>query len=154
MARHRSGCTYHDDSAWPHLELGPQDDRRYFEQLIKAIFQAGLNWPTIESRWPAFGEVFHDFDPVEVSAMTGQDVNRAAADPRIIRNHRKIGDAVECAAIVNELIARYGSLDAYLRSFGSPEAEIDDLQRRFPGLGDFSAWWFMQSVGLPVPPTD
>ena len=32
------------------------------------------------------------------------------------------------------------------------EEEIDDLQRRFPGLGDFSAWWFMQSVGLPVPP--
>jgi hypothetical protein len=54
---------------------------------------------------------------------------------------------------VNELIAQYGSLDAYLRSFGSPEEEIDDLQRRFPGLGDFSAWWFLQSVGLPVPAT-
>ena len=37
--------------------------------------------------------------------------------------------------------------------FGSPEEEIDDPQRRFPGLGDFSAWWFMQSVGRPVPPT-
>jgi 3-methyladenine DNA glycosylase Tag len=72
--RHRSGRTYHDDSGWPHLELGPQNDRRYFEQLVKAIFQAGLNWPTIESRWPAFGEVFHDFDPVEVAAMTEQDV--------------------------------------------------------------------------------
>jgi DNA-3-methyladenine glycosylase I len=153
MTRHRSGRTYHDDSGWPHLELGPRDDRRYFEQLVKAIFQAGLNWPTIESRWPAFGEVFHDFDPVEVAAMTEQDVNRAAADARIIRNHRKIGDAVECAAIVNELIAQYGSLDAYLRSFGSPEEEIDELQRRFPGLGDFSAWWFLQSVGLPVPAT-
>jgi DNA-3-methyladenine glycosylase I len=149
----RSGRTYHDDSGWPHLELGPDDDRRYFEQLVKAIFQAGLRWPAIESRWPAFGEVFHDFDPLKVAAMTEQDVNRAARDTRIIRNHRKIDAAVECAAIVTELIAQHDSVDAYLRSFGSPEEEIQDLQRRFPGLGDFSSWWFMQSVRLPVPPT-
>ena len=150
----RSGRTYHDDSPWPQLELGRQDDRRYFEQLVKAIFQAGLRWPTLASRWAGFGEVFHDFDPVAVAAMTERDVDRAGQDPRIIRHHRKIGAAVECAAIVNELIAQHGSFDAYLRSFGSPEEEIDDLQRRFPGLGDFSAWWFMQSVGLPVPPVN
>jgi len=92
--RLRSGRTYHDDSPWPHLDLGPHDDRRYFEQLIKAIFQAGLRWPVIESRWTAFGEVFHGFDPVAVAAMTEQDVDRAARDPRIIRHHRKIADAV------------------------------------------------------------
>ena len=153
MAQHHSGHAYHDDSDWPHLKLGPSDDRRYVEQLFKAIFQAGLSWPVVESHWPAFSEVFHGFDPVAVAAMTEQDVDRAARDTRIIRHHRKIGAAVECAALVNELIAEHGSFDAYLRSFASPEEEIDDLQRRFPGLGDFSAWWFMQSVGLPVPPT-
>lgn len=84
--------------------------------------------------------------------MTDGDIDRAAADPRIIRNHRKIADAVECAAIVTDLIAQYGSVDAYLRSFGSADEEIDELRRRFPGLGDFSAWWFLQSVGLAVPP--
>jgi 3-methyladenine DNA glycosylase Tag len=152
MTRRRSGRTYHDDSAWPHLELGPHDDRRYVEQLIKAIFQAGLRWSTIESRWPAFGEVFYGFDPVRIAAMNGQDSSRAAQDPRIVRNHRKIGDAVNSAAAVNEVVAQYGSFDAYLRSFGSPEEEITDLQHRFAGLGDYSAWWFMQSVGLPVPP--
>jgi 3-methyladenine DNA glycosylase Tag len=91
MGQHHSGHSYHDYSDWPHLELGPSDDRRYVEQLFKAIFQAGLSWPVVESHWPAFSEVFQE--------------------------------------------------------------EIDDLQRRFPGLGDFSAWWFMQSVGLPVPLT-
>jgi DNA-3-methyladenine glycosylase I len=153
MTEHRSGRTYHDDSAWPHLELGPQDDRRYVEQLIKAIFQAGLSWAAIESHWPAFSEVFHGFDPVQVAAMTEQDINRAAQNPQIIRNHRKITEAVESAAIVNDVVAQYGSFDAYLRSFGSPEEEIADLRHRFPGLGDYSAWWFMQSVGLPTPPT-
>ena len=31
---------------------------------------------------------------------------------------------------------------------------VSDVDHRFAGLGDYSAWWFMQSVGLPVPPTD
>jgi Methyladenine glycosylase len=46
-----------------------EDGRRYFEQLLRAIFQAGLGWPTIESHWPAFGRVFYDFDPVKVAEM-------------------------------------------------------------------------------------
>jgi 3-methyladenine DNA glycosylase Tag len=65
MTRHRPARTYHDDSIWPYLELGPRDDRRYYEQLIKAIFQAGLSWPPIESYWLASSAVFHDFDPVQ-----------------------------------------------------------------------------------------
>ena len=154
MTRHRPARTYHDDSTWPHLELGPRDDRRYFEQLIRAIFQAGLSWPVIESHWPAFSEVFHDFDLVQVAAMTEEDISRAAQDPRIIRNRRKVETAVTSAAAANEVVAQYGSFDAYLRSFDSPEKEIADLQHRFAGLGDYSAWWFMQSVELPVPPTD
>jgi 3-methyladenine DNA glycosylase Tag len=154
MARHRPAHIYQDDSTWPRLELGPGDDRRYFEQLVKAIFQAGLRWQTIESHWPALREVFHDFDPVEVAAMTEQDVDRAAQDPRIIRNHRKIEAAVASAAAVNEVVAQHGSFDAYLRSFDSPEKEIADVQRRFAGLGDYSAWWFIQSVGRPTPSTD
>ena len=55
MHHHRSASTYHDDSSWTHLELGPGDNRRYFEQLLGAIFQAGLGWSAIESHWPAFG---------------------------------------------------------------------------------------------------
>ena len=58
------------------------------------------------------------------------------------------------AAATNEVISQFGSFDAYLRSFDDPEKEIQDLQHRFAGFGDCSAWWFMQSVRLPVPPTE
>jgi DNA-3-methyladenine glycosylase I len=150
--RNRQARSYHDESASAHVKLGPRDDRRYFEQLMKAIFQAGLSWPTVESHWPGFGEVFHDFDPAQVAAMTEQDIDQAMQDPRIIRNHRKVAASVASAAAANEVIADYGSMDAYLRSFDSPDKEIADLQHRFAGLGGYSAWWFMQSVGLPVPP--
>src|SRR6202046_4703048 len=98
--RHRSGRTYHDDSPWPHLELGPQDDSRYVQQLIKAIFAAGLNWQVVESRWAALGEVFHGFDPVWMASMTERDIDQAAQNPRIIRNRRKIRESVDSAAAV------------------------------------------------------
>jgi 3-methyladenine DNA glycosylase Tag len=154
MTQRRPGRIYHDDSPWPHLELGPADDRRYLEQLIKAIFAAGLNWQVVQSHWAALGEVFHGFDPAAMAAMTERDIDRAAQNPHVIRNRRKISESVESAAAANEVIAEHRSFDAFLRSFGSPEEEIADLRDRFPGLGDFSAWWFMQSVGLPVPPAD
>jgi DNA-3-methyladenine glycosylase I len=78
MTQHRSGRTYHDDSPWPHLELGPADDRRYLEQLVKAIFAAGLNWQVVDSHWAALGEVFHGCDPVRMAAMTERDIDQAA----------------------------------------------------------------------------
>ena len=85
MIHHRPASTYHDDSTWPRLELGPGDDRRYFEQLLGAILQAGLGWPTIESHGPAFSKVFDDFDPREVAAMTDKDLEHAAQDLRLLR---------------------------------------------------------------------
>jgi hypothetical protein len=38
------------------------------------------------------------------------------------------------------VIAQHGSFDAFLRSPGSPEEEVDNLRDRFAGLRDFSAW--------------
>ena len=140
---------------WPHLELGPQDDRGYVEQLIKAIFQAGLTWPTTESQWPAFSEVFDGFDPVQVAAMSEQDINRALQNTRIIRNHRKVKAAVTSAAATNEVVAQYGSFDAYLRSFDSPEKEIADLGSapcRTPGRsGDRSEKHGASAVTFRIP---
>ena len=56
MTQHRPGRIYHDDSPWPHLKLGPGDDRRYLEQLVKAIFAAGLNWQVALARTLNFSE--------------------------------------------------------------------------------------------------
>ena len=76
--------------------------------------------------------MFHDFDPAAMAAMTERDIDRAAQDPRAIRNRRKISESVESAAAASEVIAEHGSFDAFLRSFGSPDEEIDDLRDRFP----------------------
>src|SRR5580692_1260895 len=104
VSQRRPVRIYHDDSPWPHLELGPADDNRYVEQLVKAIFAAGLNWQVVESHWAALSEVFHGFDPVRMAAMTERDIDRAAQNPHITRNRRKISESVESAAAVNEVV--------------------------------------------------
>jgi DNA-3-methyladenine glycosylase I len=77
---------YHDE------EWGtPQHDpRALYEKLCLEGFQAGLSWITILRRRPSFREVFHDFDPAQVAAMTEEDVQRLLDDARIIRHRGKI----------------------------------------------------------------
>ena len=77
---------YHDE------EWGtPQHDpRALYEKLCLEGFQAGLSWITILRRRPAFREVFHDFVPERVAAMTESDVQRLLGDARIIRHRGKI----------------------------------------------------------------
>ena len=66
---------------------GPAD---YLEVMTKAVFQSGMSWQVVEAKWPGFREAFDGFDPEKIAGYTGDDVERLAADTRIIRNRRKI----------------------------------------------------------------
>lgn len=39
----------------------------FLEVLSKAVFEAGMNWKVIESKWPGFREAFHQFDPATIA---------------------------------------------------------------------------------------
>ncbi|MDQ0895541.1 DNA-3-methyladenine glycosylase I [Agromyces ramosus] len=104
---------YHDE------EWGtPQRDRqRLFEKVCLEGFQAGLSWITILRRRPAFREVFHDFDPERVAAMTDTDIQRLLGDERIIRHRGKIEATIQNARATLELDT---PLDELLWSFAPP----------------------------------
>ena len=106
MIHHRPASTYHDDSTSPHLELGPGDDRRYFDQLLRAILQASLGWPTIESHWPAFSKVFGDFDPLRWPPVTS---DRSPAK-RAEGGAPELRDQGEVVGLRNSEVAMLGSV--------------------------------------------
>ena len=91
--------TYHDE------EWGKpcHDDQKLGELRSLELMQAGLSWQTILAKRQAFREVFYDFDPNKVSQMTETDVKRLLADPRIIRNERKILAIINNAQLVVKL---------------------------------------------------
>ncbi len=70
----------------PHkIEIRALDD--YLEAMSKAVFQSGMSWRVVESKWNTIREAFMDFQIGDVAAMSEEDINILAQDARVIRNH-------------------------------------------------------------------
>jgi DNA-3-methyladenine glycosylase I len=124
----------------------------YLEVITKAVFQAGISWRVIAAKWDGFREAFHGFDAEKVASLTPKDVDRLAADTRIVRNRSKIEATVENAETILGLEEEFGSFRKYLRSHPDFESTVSDLRKRFKWLGDSGAYYFLHVVKEPVPP--
>jgi DNA-3-methyladenine glycosylase I len=156
---------YHDE------EWGTpvQGDAELFERLTLEAFQSGLSWSTILNKWDAFHRAFKGFEPAAVAAFGPADRERLMADAGIVRNGAKVDATIGNARVALELIAEFGSLDAYFRSIVPPaqpvpastqpgdlpgytpvaEALSADLRGRgMRFVGPTVVYSFMQSVGL------
>jgi 3-methyladenine DNA glycosylase Tag len=133
-------------------QIEPQGPDDYLEVMSKAVFQSGMSWQVVEAKWDGFKEAFHGFDAEKVSRLTPDDVDRLAADKRIIRNRRKIEATVANAEGIVEMAERHGGFDKYLASLGDFEAKVAALRKEFSFLGDFGAYYLLYVVGEEVPP--
>jgi 3-methyladenine DNA glycosylase Tag len=132
-------------------KLDPTKLSDYLSVMSRAVFEPGLNWRVVESKWPGIVEAFDGFDPATVAAYGPADVGRLMADPRVIRNRRKIEAVISNAAEMLAIEGDGGGFRAYLRSMGSYEAIASDLKSRFHFLGDSGVYHFLYSVGEKVP---
>jgi DNA-3-methyladenine glycosylase I len=123
----------------------------YLAVMSKAVMQTGISWQVVEKKWPGIREAFHEFEPIAVATLEGPAVATLAADPRVIRNRRKIDGIIENARTMIELEEQHGSFKKYLRSHGGFEETAADLRRRFKFLGDMGAFYFLYVVGEAVP---
>ncbi len=158
---------YHD-AEWG---LPVAEDVRLFEKMILEAFQSGLSWLTILKKRHAFREAFSGFDFREVSRYGEADFERLLANTGIVRHRGKIASAIHNAGVVLDLVARYGSLAAYVWQFepmpedrpdritwallqkmsqtASSVALSQDLKRRgWRFFGPTTAYAFMQAVGM------
>jgi DNA-3-methyladenine glycosylase I len=88
----------------------------YLERLTLEAFQSGLSWSTILNKREAFREVFAGFDADVVAAYDDGDVDRLMAEPRIVRNRRKIEAAIANARATVAL-REQGGLEELIWSF-------------------------------------
>jgi 3-methyladenine DNA glycosylase Tag len=131
--------------------IEPQRLADYLAVMSRAVFQAGLSWKMIETRWNDYLRLFQDFDPVVVSAFDDTDIERILNDGGVVRVYKKVLATVENARMMLELDREHGGFRNYLRSFGSYAALATDLRKRFKFLGELSAYYFLFRVGEPVP---
>jgi 3-methyladenine DNA glycosylase Tag len=128
----------------------PQGDQEYLELLTRVVFAAGLGPRVVASRWEGMREALGGFDPRHLGGLEPADVDRLLADPRMIRNRRKIEAAGANARAFSEVLAEYGAFSEYLESLGirrSFAPAVQDLTERFRHLGDTSAVLFLFSAG-------
>ncbi len=145
------------------------DDRLLFEMLTLEGAQAGLSWSTVLKKREGYRAAFANFNPIAVSRMTRDDVERLMLDPGIIRNRAKILSTIGNAKLVLEVQREFGSLDSWLWEGASqalngqrptgmgdvpaktPESDALSkklLKRGFKFVGSTICYAFMQATGM------
>jgi DNA-3-methyladenine glycosylase I len=115
------------------------------------IFTAGINWKVVFAKWDGIREAFEGFSVERVAALSPADVDRLAADTRIIRNRKKIEAIIDNAGTLLELDKQPGGFAGRLASLGDFQAKSDFLHRTFGFMGPSSVHIFLAMIGEPVP---
>jgi len=131
----------------------PADDKGYFEQMTKAIFQAGFSWQVVNNKWSNFQAAFDGFDVDRVAAYGPEDVDRLLSDEGIVRNGRKIEATIDNAIQFQAIRDEFGSFAGYLRSLHdlAYRERQKMLSKRFKNLGRTSVFVFLWCVSEDVP---
>ena len=132
-------------------QIVPQRTGDYLEVMSKAIFQTGISWKVVENKWPGIHDAFRGFDHRLVASLTEAELADLSADPRVIRNRRKIEAIVDNARTMLDLEEQHGSFKNYLRSHGDFEKTVADLRKQFKFMGETGAFYFLYVVGEEVP---
>jgi 3-methyladenine DNA glycosylase Tag len=138
-----------DENAPPRAK--PTNLAGYLEALSRPVFQAGISWRVIDSKWEAIREAFAGFEPSIVADYGQDDVDRLLSDPRVVRSKAKIEATIDNAQALIELAAEHGSFARYLRSRDGFADTVADLKRQFRFIGDSGAYHFLWSVDEPTP---
>lgn len=130
-------------------ELRALADDRYLSLMSRRAFRAGLKHSLVDSKWPAFEEVFHGFDPHRVRAMSDEDLERLMGERRIIRHWGKIKAVRDNAAALITIAEENGGFGAWLA--GWPATDIMGLWRemaaRFRQMGGNSGPYLLRMAG-------
>jgi DNA-3-methyladenine glycosylase I len=128
----------------------PRDDQEYLELLTRVVFAAGLGPRVVASRWEGMREAMGGFAAAHLANLAPGEVERLLADPRMIRNRRKIEATIANAGAFREVLAEYGTFADYLEEYGVRRSfgpTVQDLSGRFRHLGQTSAVLFLFSAG-------
>lgn len=124
-------------------------DDRYLSLLSLRVFRAGLKHSVVDSKWPAFEEVFFGFDPEKVVLMSAEHLERLMQDTRLIRYLAKLKSVPRNAQMVLDIAREYGSFGAFLAQW--PVTDITGLWRYLARhgnqLGGLSAPRFLRMAG-------
>jgi len=138
--------------AGPPAKIVPKSLNDYLEVMSKSVFQSGMSWKVVESKWPGTREAFHNFDIQDVANLNEKDIEDLTKDTRVVRNHRKLTAVVSNARKMLELEKAHGSFQKYLRSHRDFDATLNAIRKDFKFMGPTGIYVFLYVVGEEVIP--
>ena len=138
---------------WMYRDSHPPNDDAYFENMIRVIFLAGLNWKVIDKKWPDFKKAFRDFSIDEVAGFDEKKVQQLMNDASIVRNRAKILATVSNARQFQDIRDEHGSFQRFLSSLDKSNnyaQVIKTLGKKFTRIGPSSARIFLYTVGQDI----
>ena len=145
------------------------DDQIHFEFLLLETQQAGLSWRTVLGKREAYRNAFADFEPQIVAGFREEDIANLLANPKLIRNKRKLEAAVKNSCAFCAIQKKYGSFDSWIWHFveGHPiinhwqdiseipvQTELSDLvsnemkKAGFAYVGSITIYSHLQAIGI------
>ena len=122
---------------------------RYLSTLALRVFQAGLKHSLVDSKWPAFEEVFFGFDPEKIVLMGAERLERLMQDTRIIRHFGKLKSVPRNAQMILDVAMEHGSFGAFIADW--PVEDITGLWQYLAKhgnqMGGLSAPRFLRMIG-------
>ncbi len=144
-----------NSSDWHNHKIDkPKNDNDYFERMCRVILMAGLNWHTLEKKWPGIKIAFNDFNISKVANYQEADVEELMLNPAVIRNLPKIRAIVTNAKTFQKIKNDKGSFANYLselRQAGGEDVMRETLAKQFAFLGKGTTVTFLFSVGEDLP---
>lgn len=106
-------------------QLKQISDDRWLSAFSQKVFQSGMSWKVVRSKWPNFEEVFFGFDIEKMLLMPTDMWERKATDPAIIRHLGKIMTIPANAHMIHDAATEHGSFAAMVADW--PASDIVSL---------------------------
>ncbi len=143
--------------SWMFRESRPPNDNVYFENLTRSIFQAGLSWKMIDTKWPNFLKAFENFSIDKVAKFDQRDFERLMNDKSIVRNRQKIEATIFNAKQFKTIQKEANSFQSYFDGLDKSQnfkLVIKELSKKFHRVGPSTANIFLFSVGENISQSD
>jgi len=127
---------YHDDE-WGVPE---HDDKKLFELLILEGFQSGLSWITILRKRDNFRNAFAQFNYLELSQWSDEQLAQCLNNPGIIRNRLKIEAGRTNARAFIQIQEKFASFDRFIWEYVAHNPIINKFteHKQLPAQTDLS----------------
>ncbi|WP_371187359.1 DNA-3-methyladenine glycosylase I [Thalassotalea maritima] len=98
---------------------------RFLAEFTKKVFQSGFVWRVVENKWADFEQLFFNFNVEKILMMPDEMLEQRAADPRIIRNFKKVQTIKANAQMIFETQVEQGCFAQFIADW--PETDIIGL---------------------------